>query len=468
MTPDEATLLAVIAELEERLHYQNIARLIKEECYTHQKELFCEDFKVAVRSPRKSGKTWAVCYLMIYTALMIPNARILFLGLSRGSAAEVTWDTIIKICGDERFNIDIQPSISALTFTFPNGSKIRIGGCEDKTMADKYRGPYLHLAIIDEAGSMRGFLFNYLVTEVLEPQFTQTDGRLICVSTPSGTVSSGIYYEVISEGKLGWKRLVWKTEDNLSLREQYLAKLKQLQAENPGVDIRTIPKIAREWFGDIAFDNDEKIYLWNDECLIKSWKPQRPHYILGIDLGFEDKTAFVLTAYNETEKIFYVLDTFAKSKISTEEINEKTDYYLNNYKPIVAIFDTAGGGSKIIQQDIVKRYGKYLIHAAIKPQKRWYIECFNTDMALGKVKILDTTNNSVLIQELKGAVWKDKNGTQVEPDNIPLDAADSMLYSYKQAYHYLSKADPVITEEDKMEQAVLRKMKHQTRSLHNL
>jgi hypothetical protein len=67
-------------------------------------------------------------------------------------------------------------------YIFPNGSVIRVVGCEDRKKANRLRGPFAHLCIVDEAAFVD--VLAYVVRSVLAPQLLTTGGRMLITSTP--------------------------------------------------------------------------------------------------------------------------------------------------------------------------------------------------------------------------------------------------------------------------------------------
>jgi hypothetical protein len=69
------------------------------------------------------------------------------------------------------------------SWTFPNGSQIIMGGCEDEAKCNRLRGPKCDLFIPDEAGQIE--LFDYLYRSVVLWMISRTGGRVIVPSTPA-------------------------------------------------------------------------------------------------------------------------------------------------------------------------------------------------------------------------------------------------------------------------------------------
>lgn len=145
-----------------------------------------EQSTVVLNVARRWGKTVLCCVLAVECALAGPNRRIAY-AAPTGVMVEEFIEPVMQwlmaeaaIAGAEFvfvFRGGKRPA-----YVFPNGSVIRVVGCEDRKKANRLRGPFAHLCIVDEAAFVD--VLTYVVRSVLAPQLLTTGGRMLITSTP--------------------------------------------------------------------------------------------------------------------------------------------------------------------------------------------------------------------------------------------------------------------------------------------
>lgn len=355
--------------------------------------------RAAVLTSRRSGKSYVAISILLYKCLSIINAECLFIGLTYKSVLKSGWKTAIHLLN--KYKIKYKANKTNLTIELYNGSMLYFGSCQHKSDADMYLGSPYNCVCIDEAGSFEAEVLDYLVDEVLDPALSECYGNIIMLGTPR-EIDCGRFYRATTIGSAGWAHFSWSTLDNIHIAEAWKAKLNQLERENPGIDIWSIPKVQREYLGKWAREDSEYVYRLEPQSLIKEYVAYKPTYILGIDVGFRDASAFVLGAWNKHSKIYYIIESSKKSGMLYDDIANKIKYYRNKYSLENIVID-ASGGSKVIQESLAKYFGA-AVNPAEKTEKHNHIEMFNTEIKLGNIKIIEE-NNKDLISEMKTLPW---------------------------------------------------------------
>src|SRR5690606_34805605 len=106
-----------------------------------------------------------------------------------------------------------------LTMTLKNGSVIILGGANDDSEIERYRGGAYPLVIIDEAQSVRSYL-KVLVEEILAPATIDYAGQIVMIGTPNASAMG--YFHDAATGKLVrpdtgepiWSNHSWTGLDN--------------------------------------------------------------------------------------------------------------------------------------------------------------------------------------------------------------------------------------------------------------
>ena len=161
--------------------------------------------------------------------------------------------------------------------------------------------------------------------------------------------------------------------------------------------------------------------------------------VLGVDLGWEDDNAFVLTGYHPHDPNCYVMETYAHKRWTFDEVERFIiEHYcrnstLNPHKIFIDGANKQGVESMRMRTNIPFEY-------ADKIDKVTFIELCKADMVQGKIKIVDNGGNQDLIRELCTLTWLTDNGKIVYPKKenplLPNHRTDALLYGWRNGFHY--------------------------------
>ena len=165
-------------------------------------------FKVAC-SGRRAGKSFAISAYCILECLKTPDTPVLYLGLTRESAKEAVWSTLLAML--EGLDIPHEARPSALQIRFHNGSVITLFGGDSPNARNRLRGRKFKLICADETGY---FATLDPIINALLPTLADLGGTLIMTSSPGETLN-GFFYEAYqgTESK-NWKQWHWTMLDN--------------------------------------------------------------------------------------------------------------------------------------------------------------------------------------------------------------------------------------------------------------
>lgn len=130
---------------------------------------------------RRIGKSFFLCVLAVQQCLRQPKSRVLYAAPTAKDAYEIMAPLIEQILETAPFVVKFDRQ--RCKFIFPNGSQIKLFGCDNKAKANKGRGTAAHLVLIDEAGFIP--VLDYVLHSIVAPQTLTTKGRVILASTPS-------------------------------------------------------------------------------------------------------------------------------------------------------------------------------------------------------------------------------------------------------------------------------------------
>lgn len=433
-------ILPIIAELERRAK----PKFILDSLFEEQQEVSnCNSRKIAILCSRRSGKSHLSCALMIIKCLK-ERSRCLYLGLTFASINRIAFEIILQLC--EKFNIKVKPNKSLLLFEFENGSIIELAGAEN-IKADRFLGAAFDIIIIDEAASFSPEQLDYLIDSILMPTLIDRRGKIYLVGTPR-RIESGRYYEVTTSCPNDWEVFKWGTDKNPYVAEQFQEEIESMKAANPNIEAE--PFFIREYLGQWCKDITDNVYKFNPNLNLISDIPEGEwRYILGVDIGWVDACAFVLTGWKRYDNKFYILKSQKKSAMLIEDIAEVIKVYIDNYQPLTIVCDTA---NRTVAEELQHRYSIPIISAE-KTNKDDWIEVMNTEFILNRIKVVQTSNADY-IEEISKLQWDYlTNGKRVEHPGHPNDCCDSGYYAFRHAYPYLERPEVKKTEEDRMFEA---------------
>lgn len=394
------------------------------------KALFCT---------RRAAKSYTGGLYMVKECLENPGINCLFIGLTRATAEGIIWKDILKII-DQKHDLQISFNQSKLTATFPNGSVIWVTGVDaDEDEMNKLLGKKYKLAILDEA-SMYSVNLHQLVYGVLKPAIADERGT-ICMMGTSSNIIQGLFFDITNKKEPGWSLHTWTAFDNPYVAKQWAEELEDIKNSRP-LFMKTT--LFKQWYlNEWVVDEDKLVYKYKSGLNDYQALPYYPYgswsYVLGVDQGYEDPSAFTVCAFHENDPVLYIVETFRKSKMDITDVAEKIKDYQRKYPLIERII--IDGAAKQAVEEIQRRHSIALT-AADKTGKSDFIEIMNAEFVQGKIK-LNPTQSTELIEEYKSLVW------EVEGDKVSLprkenpacknDLCDSSLYAWRYTYSFLSR-----------------------------
>lgn len=300
-----------------------------------------------------------------------------------------------------------------------NGAKLYIYGCDDDS-GKRLRGQHSDIIVCDEFGF---WAHPEIVNNVLRPQLITTDGQLIFASTPSPDLGHEYYLrkgQAITEN-----RFIQKTiHDNESLTEDQIAK-------------------EAEKHGGVSSESWRREYLCqevaeSERLVIPQYAPnhhdfdgdyQRPDYFhpyVGIDLGFQDKTAAIFGYWDFEKATLVIEDEVVLSNRTSREIADaclvKEGHLWGSLKPYLRI-----GDNELQQLHDLAQLHSYPVSATQKHDKLAYINRLSLRFQSDRIKIHKRCEN--LRYQLRVGLWnRQKTGFERGEKTGHLDCIDALIY----------------------------------------
>jgi hypothetical protein len=404
-------------------------------------------FKLA-RASRRSGKTFAGAAYMILTALSSPSTPVLYIGLTRETAKEAVWGTLITIL--DELNIPHEARPSALRIKFPNGSFIRLFGADTTNAKDRLRGQKFKLVIIDEVGFYSSM---DTIIPVVIPMLADYAGTLAMTSSP-GVLLSGYFYESdVGDNRSSWSQHNWNMGDNKYFQVPANDPSKYVNRAEEELDTicktmyggnRLHPAFVREYLGQWVRDNTALVYPFTDLNLIdKPYDILKPQYGIGVDIGVSSASAISVVKYSEYTREVQIVETWSEAEVMIDDFADILKDYMAKYNTDLVVADTGGLGAAVVQE-LRKRY-MLPIRAATKTDKSFHQRIFANDLLSGFIKCVAKLN---VVKEW-AKIIKDESGEEIKGQKN--HEADATLYIYRYIYTtYLKDQVPVQTDEEIM------------------
>ena len=375
---------------------------------------------------RRAGKSFAVSRYLLQESLDNPGTMSVYIARTREAAKRILWNMLKE--ADRQYRLGMKFNNSTLISTLPNGSEILFTGANDASDVDKLRGAAFSLAVLDEAAFFNIDL-RELVREVLSPALLDVDGTLAMISTPNNQCA-GLFYDITELEKYGYSTHRWTIKENPHMRSAMVAIARDIKN---GVLNPTEAAYKREYEGLWMKDDRSIVYKFTD----KNYYDQLPEnvfweYVLGIDLGYHDDTAFVVGAFSEDVEELYVVAEFKKKNMLTSDVEDMIRDFQKDYNFTRIVMDTGGGSSKMLMETFKQRTG-LPIHAAKKTgDKLGLIKMLNADLARGLIRIREETE---LVKEWSKLQYN-LAGT-AEDRRFDNHLSDAMLYMWGESRHFL-------------------------------
>ncbi len=401
------------------------------------KSLFCT---------RRAAKSFSIGLEHIDSMIRY-GGKHLYIGLTRETARAIMWVDVIKAI-DEQFGCRLKYNETRLEAVYPpTGGSIQLLGMDSnekekkKALGQKYRK-----VAVDEAQDFQIDL-RQLIYAVLKPAVADYSGSIAIAGTPSN-VLRGLFRDLTDPAAKKdptepyWEPHGWTTERNPYMASQWEREIREMRERNP-LTLETSwfrQMYRREWVNDGRFTVYDYSSARNDWDGILPFHPVgRWHYVLSVDIGYEDATAFTVGCYHDNNPALHVLESWAERGMDITAVVTKTNIYRARFDFDALVID---GANKQAVEEMRRRHEIPFI-AADKRGKADFIELMNADLVQGNIKV--GPEAALLVDEWSKLVWDEKMmklGRREEKQSLANDRSDSCLYLWRFCYQYTSRLLP--------------------------
>lgn len=411
---------------------------------------------------RRSGKSLGLGRRLLKTMWDHPGTTCLYLSLTKEEAARIMWRPVIQKLNDE-LGLEMVPNKGDSSWTMPNGSVLYLLGIDSSPEeAKKIYGQKFGGVAIDEAALYR-IDIRALIESTIAPALMDELGWLCLAGMPSsyqvslffdltqvwesGRIGEGDSisqdannpgtWEIFDGKRITWKGHRWGAAQNWFMRRQYEEELSTAIAANP--DIIYDQKFIQDMLGRWSVDPSLLLVKYSKEKndIAELPKHSRWNKLLGIDLGFNDHSAFVVGFWRDEDPVLYLVEAEYGEQMDIDEVGQTIVRLETRYRG----FDQkiVDGSNKQAVVTIRRRLGINLV-TADKKEKWEHVQIYSGDYKAGFVKLLPAT--LPLKRELAKLV-KDPNSDLPKPKpGLPDHCFDASLYVWRKCYSYLAREKP--------------------------
>lgn len=422
----------VLTELTERAGRSK--RLDAQEALFGPQRNFAEDRSklVAACCSRRAGKSFAVAFKLAKWALAHERAIVPYITMTREDAKNIIWPAFVSL--DARFDLGLRFRENNGDVVFRNGSKVILRGASSRREIEKLRGPKYPGAAIDEAQGYSALLFD-LIDDILEPAtLDYPDSQILVTGTPNAACA-GPFFDLL-HSDMGWSGHGWTVLDNPHIPHaaEWLDKLRARR--HWGEDH---PTYLREYRGRWVRDSEGLVFAYS-QALNAIPRPNETmgqaddwEYVLGIDLGFNDPTAFVVIASSEYLEKAVVVESYKEEGLIPSAVAAHVERLVSKYHFNSIVADTGGFGKGYVEE--MKQKFHLPVKAAQKADKATFISYLNGDLRSGTL-LISQAGNEDLLSEIGMLQWDqdslDSGKPKVDDRRFQDHLCDALLYAWRE------------------------------------
>jgi phage terminase large subunit len=375
----------------------------------------------AWKCTRRAGKSTTFGKKALNRIVNNPNNKALYLALTLDSAKGILWDIIERELDEHR--VPHQGYRQEGRFQLKNGSQLKFFGV-DATYREMKRilGQAYACVGLDECGSMTVDMEN-LVYQNIWPALSDHGGDLVLLGTAENIPRT--FFQRVTEGKektLDWKVYEWTAHDNPYMATQWSEMINDMIRNDPSV-------VNASWFKTHYLNmwcaDDSLLIVHVDSHNFVDGLPGRElFYVLGVDLGYNDASAFTVLAYHPSIREIYVAKSFKHTEMDFTAVAETINRLKSEFPVHQTVID---GANKQGVEEIKRRHGISLVSAE-KTDKNTYLRLLADDFRQGVIKLVRGECDD-LARELAELQWKsDYSG---EDPRCANHNSDSLLYGWR-------------------------------------
>jgi hypothetical protein len=391
---------------------------------------FTEDTSryLVAQCSRRAGKSTALAIRFLKTLATHPNSQCIYLSLTRESAIAIMWPVLIEL--NDKYDLGCTFTESKLTMQYPNGSKLRLIGADQKNFVKRLKGIKSPGIAIDEAQDFSSHLES-LVDDVLTPMMTDYKDSWLAITGTPGPVPQGYFFEITQEKKHGYSFHEWTLLDNPYLPDAQGFIQQMIDKRGWKEDH---PSLQREWRNKWVLDREALwIKYYPEVCdfqALPNITPNKWNYVMGIDLGFRDADAIGILAWSDKDPNTYLVEEVITKKQGLTELVAQIKSLQIKYDICKMVIDEGGLGKKLAEE--MRRQHGIPVEPADKLRKQENVEFLNDSLRLGKFKAQKTSQFATDSYKVQ-IDWEKSSANRIVIKKVPhSDIIDAVLYAARE------------------------------------
>jgi hypothetical protein len=332
-------------------------------------------------------------------------------------------------------------------FTFPSGAIIQFGYCDTEGDLSRYKSSAFQTICIDEVTEWPESWYTFLFSRLRKNEGLNVPLRMRAATNPDGIGQVWVMRRFAIPENAIVDRLI-RTDDKVFLPAR--------ADDNPSLNLReyekSLAKLSPNKYAQLRWGKwirDGEGLVYGNFDLKKNVVEKAPvktelggkldHYVLGIDFGFTDATAFSVLGWNLGDQTIYVCECFKEAGLTPSQASEIIKSLDQTYKFVQMVGDTGGLGKGYAEE--AKTRFALPIEAASKTNKRGYIDLLNGALASKQLRLVEHTTVQLIKEWLelpwhKGRKKEEAEGTHKEADGFENHCADATLYGWRACLAY--------------------------------
>lgn len=403
-----------------------------------QQDAFVDDDSqfLAALCTRRAGKTTALAKKFHKTMVKYPGSLCRYIALTRDSAKDIMWGVLQEL--DEAEGWKAEFNESALVMKISNGSRLKLYGADMKNFIRRLRGAKSPANGVDEAQEF-GEHLRTLVDDVLTPSMADYSESWLALTGTPGPIPRGMFYDITAGALEDYSVHKWSLYQNpyLPNAQEFVDTLKKRKQwdDNNATYLREYKGL---WVLDtesllIRYSEDKNHYA---EIPKLSW-----HYILGVDIGYNDADALAVIAWSNASPCIYLVEEIVTVGQDITQLSNQIESLLTRYDISKIVMDEGALGKKVAEE--IRRRKQIPVQAADKTRKMENVAFLNDYMRMGKFFAKRDSRFATDSYHLQIDYDKTTPDRLVVKKGFHSDIIDAALYAFKESPAFAFRDAPV-------------------------
>ena len=392
---------------------------------------------VAAVCSRRAGKSFGLAYKILKAMLKHEGCLVAYITLTRENARNIIWPPLRDLAKAYRIRLKFNKNSGAVEA--PNGSRMLVFGAATPDEMEKIRGSKYPVAVIDEAQGIGSHMVD-MIDDCIMPALLDygEESQLLVTGTPNAACAGPFYDLCHNSGDLkGFSVHRWTMLENPHLPNPAEWLRKMMERKRWDHDNATY---RREYRGEWVKDTEGQVYRFGTDLCIVNQLPEDIddyEYVLGVDLGYRDPTAFTVVAYSEESGLVYAVESCKTGEMMPSDVIVEVEKYCQQYPIDTIVADPGGGMSRALIEEMKVKHA-LPAQPAQKQKKADFIQMLNDDLLSAQMRIFQPGCEG-LVEEMRMLQWDERSmrtGKLKEDKRTPNHQCDSLLYAWRECRHH--------------------------------